>query len=97
MAHTWRTRIDPFEAVWVEVETLLEHKTPGCRPKPCSRNSGGVTQPASEPGNCALCSDDAATGGRCVARTATTLYMYVNDDGRVKQPGQKLLDALGDT
>ena len=25
--------------------------------------------------------------------TATTLYMYVNGDGTVKAPGQKLLDA----
>ena len=29
--------------------------------------------------------------------TTTTLYMYVNSDGTVKEPGQKLLDALGDT
>ena len=28
--------------------------------------------------------------------TTTTLYMYVNGDGTVKAPGQKLLDALGD-
>ena len=28
--------------------------------------------------------------------TPTTLYMYVNGDGTVKAPGQKLLDALGD-
>ena len=27
--------------------------------------------------------------------TTTTLYMYVNGDGTVKKPGQKLLDALG--
>ena len=27
--------------------------------------------------------------------TTTTLYMYVNGDGTVKAPGQKLLDALG--
>jgi hypothetical protein len=26
----------------------------------------------------------------------TTLYMYVNDDGTVKGPGQKLLDAARD-
>ena len=25
--------------------------------------------------------------------TTTTLYMYVNGDGSVKDPGQKLLDA----
>ena len=29
--------------------------------------------------------------------TTTTLYMYVNGDGTVKEPGQKLLDAVGDT
>ena len=28
--------------------------------------------------------------------TTTTLYMYVNGDGTVKAPGQKLLDASGD-
>ena len=28
--------------------------------------------------------------------TTTTLYMYVNGDGTVKTPGQKLLDAAGD-
>ena len=28
--------------------------------------------------------------------TTTTLYMYVNGDGTVKAPGQKLLDALAD-
>ncbi|MCY4563120.1 MAG: transposon DNA-invertase, partial [Gammaproteobacteria bacterium] len=28
--------------------------------------------------------------------TTTTLYMYVNGDGTVKAPGQKLLDAAGD-
>ena len=27
--------------------------------------------------------------------TTTTLYMYVNGDGSVKAPGQKLLDAAG--
>ena len=27
--------------------------------------------------------------------TTTTLYMYVNGDGTVKEPGQKLLDTLG--
>ena len=27
--------------------------------------------------------------------TTTTLYMYVNGDGSVKEPGQKLLDAAG--
>ena len=27
--------------------------------------------------------------------TTTTLYMYVNGDGTAKEPGQKLLDALG--
>ena len=27
--------------------------------------------------------------------TTTTLYMYVNGDGTVKAPGQKLLDAAG--
>lgn len=26
--------------------------------------------------------------------TTTTLYMYVNGDGTVKEPGQKLFDAL---
>ncbi len=44
VAHTWRTREDPFEAVWPEVEELLERDaggvTPfqwtvyGCRPQP---------------------------------------------------------------
>ena len=29
--------------------------------------------------------------------TTTTLYMYVNGDGTVKEPGQKLLDAAADT
>ena len=29
--------------------------------------------------------------------TTTTLYMYVNGDGTVKAPGQKLLDASGGT
>ena len=28
--------------------------------------------------------------------TTTTLYMYVNGDGTVKAPGQKLLDAAQD-
>ena len=28
--------------------------------------------------------------------TTTTLYMYVNGDGSVKEPGQKLLDATQD-
>ena len=28
--------------------------------------------------------------------TTTTLYMYVNGDGTVKEPGQKLLDAAQD-
>lgn len=27
--------------------------------------------------------------------TTTTLYMYINGDGSVKEPGQKLLDSLG--
>ena len=27
--------------------------------------------------------------------TTTTLYTYVNGDGTVKEPGQKLLDAAG--
>ena len=29
--------------------------------------------------------------------TTSTLYMYVNGDGTVKEPGQKLLDAAADT
>jgi len=28
--------------------------------------------------------------------TTTTLYMYVNSDGSVKEPGQKLLNAVQD-
>ena len=28
--------------------------------------------------------------------TTTTLYMYVNGDGTVKEPGKKLLDAARD-
>ena len=28
--------------------------------------------------------------------TTSTLYMYVNGDGSVKEPGQKLLDAAQD-
>lgn len=29
--------------------------------------------------------------------TTTTLYMYVNSGSTVKEPGQKLLDAVGET
>jgi hypothetical protein len=30
--HSWRTRIDPFESVWADVQQLLE-QTPGLQPK----------------------------------------------------------------
>ena len=39
--------------------------------------------------------ESALHGADGLELATTTLYMYVNGDGTVKEPGQKLLDALG--
>ena len=69
VAHTWRTRADPFEGVWPEVEGLLEHDQ-GLQAKTVFEELVRRYPGRFQAGSFARCSVGSGTGARYAARVA---------------------------
>ena len=90
-------------AALAEFETRTDRRAYPCRPsgRPRQRSSGwpprkmDVAMLRMAMRAIALRDTNAQDLAQHLGITTTTLYMYVNGDGTVKEPGQKLLDALG--